>query len=73
MAAVTSSHEPNTSAVFTIAPSITNKSDSCNEVLPFQIFSLTFTFLVEIFLAYVITALCYYGYKKKLMIGCGGN
>ena len=47
--------------------------DFCKGVLPYQISSFTFTFVAVIYLLYIITALWIYGYKKKLMVGCGGK
>ena len=50
-----------------------NTTELCQSVLPLRITSLAFTFLVVFYLLYVISALCYYGFKNNLSIGCKGN
>ena len=50
-----------------------NQSDVCSSVLPLRISSLVFSLIGVIYLVYIISALCYYGFKNNLMVGCGGK
>ena len=45
----------------------------CRRVNAQRVGSLCFSFIAAIFLIYLVTALCIYSYKKKLMIGCRGK
>ena len=45
----------------------------CRRVEQQRIVSICFSFIAAIFLIYLVTALCMYSYKKKLVIGCRGK